>query len=100
MRGQSGIAHVENERRLPTGVARDLTQQGEVRWGPAQRTLTVDHLHGLITRPPCQTAGGSEKMGPLPDPSGLQALLPVISVRYGDESDQRIAHRLGNVAKT
>jgi hypothetical protein len=46
-----GIAHVEDERRLPGGIAGNLIQRGYAGSGFAQCPFMIHHLHGFVTGP-------------------------------------------------
>ena len=74
------MAHIENERWLPSGINGDLVEQSGTGGRSAQRPLMVHHFHGLVTGARGEAAGGCEEMGSLPDSACPQTLLLVISV--------------------
>ena len=85
------MAHIENERWLPSGINGDFVELGGTGGRSAQRPLMVHHFHGLVTGARGKSVGSREEMRALPDSACLQALFLGISVAHGDESDQRRA---------
>lgn len=67
--GQCRIAHIENESRLPSGIAEDFAKQASAQCRLSERLLMVDHFHCLIARPSCQATSRGQQVGPLPDSS-------------------------------
>ena len=66
---QGWITHIENEGRLPRGIAHDIGKQARVARLFSQRFFVVDHFHRLIAGPSGHATRSGQQVRPLPGSS-------------------------------